>query len=82
MTTEEFVRRLDQLPKPTPMGRIFALAKDCIDMEPDEIERLLENPRHEARVGAVSVIDGGRVVAARARNGGASCSTCTSAATT
>ena len=39
------------------MGRIFALAKDCIDMEPAEIERVLENPVHAARVGAVSVMD-------------------------
>jgi hypothetical protein len=39
------------------MGRIFGLAKECIDMAPPEIERLLENARHEARVGAVSVMD-------------------------
>lgn len=57
VTADEFVRRLDGLPTPTPMGRIFALAKVCIDMAPPEIERLLENPRHEARVGAVSVMD-------------------------
>jgi 3-methyladenine DNA glycosylase AlkD len=57
VTAEAFLRRLDELPKPTPMGRIFALAKECIDMEPAEIERLLEQPDHAARVGAVSVMD-------------------------
>lgn len=39
------------------MGQIFALAKEFIDMPPSEIERLLEDPTHEARVGAVSVMD-------------------------
>ena len=57
VTTDEFVRRLEGLPKPPPMGSIFALAKDCIDMEPAEIERLLEHQDHAARVGAVSVMD-------------------------
>jgi hypothetical protein len=57
VTAEEFVRRLGELPQPPPMGRIFALAKECIDMEPAEIERLLDNPDHSARVGAVSVMD-------------------------
>jgi 3-methyladenine DNA glycosylase AlkD len=57
VTADDFVRRLDELPQPPPMGRIFALAKACIDMEPAEIERLLERPDHAARVGAVSVMD-------------------------
>jgi hypothetical protein len=57
VTAADFVRRLEDLPQPPPMGRIFALAKDCIDMEPAEIERLLERPDHAARVGAVSVMD-------------------------
>jgi DNA alkylation repair enzyme len=57
LTADEFVRRLDELPQPPPMGRIFALAKACIDMEPAEIERLLQRPDHAARVGAVSVMD-------------------------
>src|SRR6185503_13567996 len=39
------------------MGQIFALAKEFIDMPLDEIEKLLESPIHEARVGAVSVMD-------------------------
>jgi 3-methyladenine DNA glycosylase AlkD len=40
-----------------PMGQIFALAKQFIDMSPDEIEKLLESPIHEIRVGAVSIMD-------------------------
>ena len=39
------------------MGQIFALAKECMDMSPDEIEQLLESPAHAVRVGAVSVMD-------------------------
>jgi 3-methyladenine DNA glycosylase AlkD len=39
------------------MGQIFALAKECMDMSPDEIEQLLESPVHAVRVGAVSIMD-------------------------
>jgi hypothetical protein len=39
------------------MGQIFALAKACMDMPPEEIETLLESPVHEVRVGAVSIMD-------------------------
>lgn len=39
------------------MGQVFALAKDLMDMEPTEIERLLESPDHLSRVAAVSVMD-------------------------
>lgn len=39
------------------MRDIFALAKEFIDLPPAEIEKLLENPIHEVRVGAVSVMD-------------------------
>lgn len=39
------------------MGDIFALAKRFIDLEPDQVEELLESPIHEVRVGAVSVMD-------------------------
>jgi len=39
------------------MGHIFALAKEFIDMPLGEIEKLLESPIHEARVGAVSIMD-------------------------
>ncbi|HEX9652388.1 MAG TPA: DNA alkylation repair protein [bacterium] len=39
------------------MGQVFALAKEFMDMPPGEIEKLLENPIHEVRVGAVSIMD-------------------------
>jgi 3-methyladenine DNA glycosylase AlkD len=39
------------------MGQIFVLAKEFTFMEPAEIEKLLDNPYHEARVGAVSIMD-------------------------
>ena len=46
------------------MGQVFALAKELIDMPPDEIERLLESPIHEVRAGALrswtSRLDGER----------------------
>jgi hypothetical protein len=38
------------------MGSIFDLAKTYIDMAPDELERLLESPIHEYRVGALSIM--------------------------
>lgn len=39
------------------MGQVFALAKQFMDMPLDEIEKLLESPIHQARVGAVSIMD-------------------------
>jgi 3-methyladenine DNA glycosylase AlkD len=39
------------------MGKIFALAKEFIDMPLDEITELLKNPIHEVRVGGVSIMD-------------------------
>lgn len=39
------------------MGQVFALAKEFIEMPPEEIEKLLESPVHEVRVGAVSIMD-------------------------
>lgn len=39
------------------MGKVFALAKAFIDMPPMEIEKLLDSPVHEVRVGAVSIMD-------------------------
>src|SRR5688572_4873267 len=39
------------------MGQIFALAKEFIETPPSEIEKLLESPVHEVRVGAVSIMD-------------------------
>jgi hypothetical protein len=39
------------------MGQIFTLAREFMTMAPPEIERLLENPVHQVRVGAVSIMD-------------------------
>jgi 3-methyladenine DNA glycosylase AlkD len=39
------------------MGRLFALAKEFIQMPPSEIEKLLESPIHEVRAGACSIMD-------------------------
>ncbi len=39
------------------MGQVFALAKEFIDMQPDEIEKLLESPTHEVRAGGLSIMD-------------------------
>lgn len=39
------------------MGHVFDLAKEFMAMPLNEVERLLESPIHEARVGAVSVMD-------------------------
>ena len=39
------------------MAQVFALAKEFIEMPPDEIEKLLESTIHEVRVGAVSIMD-------------------------
>ena len=38
------------------MGQVFALAKEFIDMPPDEIEKLLDSPIHEVRAGALSIM--------------------------
>jgi len=38
------------------MGSIFELAKRHTDMPPAEIEKLLESPIHEVRVGALSIM--------------------------
>ena len=39
------------------MGQVFALAKEFIEMSPSEIEKLIESPIHEVRVGGVSIMD-------------------------
>jgi len=39
------------------MGQVFALAKEFMEMPPAEIEKLLESPIHEVRVGGVSIMD-------------------------
>jgi 3-methyladenine DNA glycosylase AlkD len=40
-----------------PMGRIFALAKEFVDLPPDQIERLLDSDLYAARVAALSIMD-------------------------
>lgn len=39
------------------MAQVFALAKEYMDMPPEEIEKLLESPIHAVRAGAVSIMD-------------------------
>ena len=39
------------------MGQVFALAKEFMNMPLEEVEKLLESPVHEMRVGAVSIMD-------------------------
>ncbi|WP_206619092.1 DNA alkylation repair protein [Flavobacterium cerinum] len=39
------------------MGLVFDLAKEFMNMELPEIEKLLESPVHEVRVGGVSIMD-------------------------
>ena len=61
-TAGDFLRDLDALRTAeasgrVPMGRLFALAREHQDMAPSEIERLLESPDHDVRVGAVSIMD-------------------------
>ncbi|XDD52154.1 DNA alkylation repair protein [Leptospira sp. WS92.C1] len=38
------------------MGKVFDLAKEFIDMNPHEIEKLLESPVHEIRAGGCSIM--------------------------
>lgn len=57
VSAREFMAKLDELPAPVGMGQIFALAKDRMHMPLAEIETLLENPQHAAKVGAVSIMD-------------------------
>jgi 3-methyladenine DNA glycosylase AlkD len=40
-----------------PMGNLFALAKEFIEMTPSEIEKLLESPIHEVRAGGLSIMN-------------------------
>jgi hypothetical protein len=40
-----------------PMGTVFDLARSSADMPLDEVEALLDSPWHEARAGAVSIMD-------------------------
>jgi 3-methyladenine DNA glycosylase AlkD len=52
-----FAARLLKLGEPIGIGKIFALAKELMAMLPGEIEKLLESPHYEIRVGAVSIMD-------------------------
>ena len=64
LTATEFIKRLTALrsdPKDTnfsgvKMGSIFALGKEFSQMPVGEIETLMENPIHKARVGALSIM--------------------------
>jgi 3-methyladenine DNA glycosylase AlkD len=59
-TAEEFqsdVDALRSLDGGVGMGKIFTLAKERMDMDLGQVERLLASPRHEDRVGAVSIMD-------------------------
>lgn len=56
-SAERFVERLTGYPPPVPMGQVFALAKEFIEMPPVEIEMLLDNPIHLVRAGALSIMD-------------------------
>jgi 3-methyladenine DNA glycosylase AlkD len=39
------------------MGQVFTLAKEFIDLPPAELDKLLANPVHEVRAGALSIMD-------------------------
>src|SRR5688500_16986876 len=39
------------------MAQIFSIAKEFIDMPPNEIGKLLESPIHEIRAGGLSIMD-------------------------
>jgi 3-methyladenine DNA glycosylase AlkD len=39
------------------MGQVFTLAKEFIEMTPDQIEKLLESKIHEVRAGGCSIMD-------------------------
>jgi hypothetical protein len=56
------------------MAQVFGLAKQFVDMPPAEIERLLESPIHEVRVGALSIMDKQARTTRRPKLAGSSCS--------
>jgi len=63
VTAKQFIARLNDLGlkedeyQDVSMGQVFALAKELMDMPPEEIEKLLESPIHKVRAGAVSIMD-------------------------
>ena len=64
------------------MGQVFALAREFIDMPPEEIEELLKSPVHEVRAGALSIMDKQGRRKKTPRPAGRSCSSCTCGART
>ena len=63
VTAKQFIEKLNQLGSgkdefnDVSMGQVFALAKELMDMAPEEVEKLLESPIHKVRTGAVSIMD-------------------------
>ncbi len=59
MSAQSLVERLDSLGPPgqVPMGKIFALAKEFIALPLAEVNKLLDEERHDVRVGALSIMD-------------------------
>jgi hypothetical protein len=64
------------------MGQVFSLAREFMEMPLAEVEKLLESPIHEARVGAVSIMDFRRVPKRQRMRAGKNCLTCISNAMT
>jgi 3-methyladenine DNA glycosylase AlkD len=56
LRADEFAKRLGKTGD-IAMGKIFALAKEFMEMPPAEIEKLLDSKHHAMRVGAVSIMD-------------------------
>ena len=56
-TADGFIEELSRHGANVAMGTIFAVAKTHASMDPAEILVLLRDPVHEARVGAVSIMD-------------------------
>lgn len=57
MDSDQFTDRLAALGPSPRMGAVFDLAKEFIDLPLAEVERLLDEPDHLVRVGAVSIMD-------------------------
>jgi 3-methyladenine DNA glycosylase AlkD len=63
VNAKQFIVRIDELGsqedeyQDVSMGQVFALAKEFMNMAPEEIEKLLESPIHKIRAGAVSIMD-------------------------
>jgi 3-methyladenine DNA glycosylase AlkD len=59
ITAEAFADRITALAadgERVRMGDVFGLAQEFVEMDPGEIEKLLDHPSHEMRVGAVSIM--------------------------